>query len=113
MQGLRKPAPESFATVVDHLGLPPDRLLFVDDRQVRRHRESWCKHMRPCFLASMHLAAPLPRSESALNRCSWPVHPPVRPQANVDGALAAGIPAVRFESAAQLEKELLQRGFRL
>ena len=33
-QGLRKPAPESFAAVVDHLGLPPHRLLFVDDRQV-------------------------------------------------------------------------------
>lgn len=34
LAGLRKPAPESFAAVVAHLGLPPDRLLFVDDRQV-------------------------------------------------------------------------------
>ncbi|PRW56908.1 Haloacid dehalogenase-like hydrolase superfamily isoform 1 [Chlorella sorokiniana] len=64
LRGLRKPAPESFAAVVDHLGLPPDRLLFVDDRQ-----------------------------------------------ANVDGALEAGIPAVRFESAEQLEEELRRRGF--
>lgn len=31
-------------------------------------------------------------------------------QANVDGALAAGIPAIRFESAEQLERELRQRG---
>lgn len=64
MQGLRKPSPESFAAVVSHLQLPPERLLFVDDRQ-----------------------------------------------ANVDGALAAGIPAVKFESAAQLEAELLKKGF--
>ncbi|EFN54934.1 hypothetical protein CHLNCDRAFT_52708 [Chlorella variabilis] len=62
--GLRKPSPESFAAVVSHLQLPPERLLFVDDRQ-----------------------------------------------ANVDGALAAGIPAVKFESAAQLEAELLKKGF--
>lgn len=66
VQGLRKPSPESFAAVVAHLGLPPDRLLFVDDRQ-----------------------------------------------ANVDGALAAGIPAVRFEGAEALEAELLRRGFAL
>ncbi|KAL4853086.1 Flavin mononucleotide hydrolase 1 [Chlorella vulgaris] len=64
--GLRKPSPESFAAVVSHLQLPPERLLFVDDRQV-----------------------------------------------NVDGALSAGIPSVRFESAAQLEAELRQRGFQL
>ena len=66
LQGLRKPAAESFEAVVAHLGLPPGRLLFVDDRQ-----------------------------------------------ANVDGALAVGIPAVRFESAEQLEAELRQRGFQL
>lgn len=62
-QGLRKPSPEAYAAAVAHLGLPPSRLIFVDDRQ-----------------------------------------------ANVEGALAAGIPAIRFESAAQLEAELLARG---
>jgi HAD superfamily hydrolase (TIGR01509 family) len=66
LQGLRKPSPESFAAVVSHLQLPPEGLLFVDDRQV-----------------------------------------------NVDGALSAGIPSIRFESAAQLEAELRQRGFQL
>ncbi|KAL4452447.1 hypothetical protein ABPG75_008109 [Micractinium tetrahymenae] len=66
MKGLRKPSPESYAAVVAHLGLPPERLLFVDDRQ-----------------------------------------------ANVDGALAAGIPAIRFEGAQALETELLRRGFQL
>ncbi|PSC72259.1 haloacid dehalogenase-like hydrolase (HAD) superfamily [Micractinium conductrix] len=66
IQGLRKPSAESFATVVQHLGLPPDRLLFVDDRR-----------------------------------------------ANVDGALAAGIPALRFESAEVLEAQLRERGFPL
>ncbi|KAI3438280.1 hypothetical protein D9Q98_000715 [Chlorella vulgaris] len=66
IQGLRKPSPESFAAVVSHLQLPPEGLLFVDDRQV-----------------------------------------------NVDGALSAGIPSIRFESAAQLEAELRQRGFQL
>lgn len=66
LQGLRKPSPESFAAVVAHLGLAPDRLLFVDDRQ-----------------------------------------------ANIDGALAAGIPAVRFEGAPALEAELRRRGFEL
>lgn len=39
--------------------------------------------------------------------------PPPCHQANVEGALAAGIPAVHFKSAAQLEEELRQRGFRL
>ena len=62
-QGLRKPSPEAYAAALAHLGVPPSRLLFVDDRQ-----------------------------------------------ANVDGALAAGIAAIRFESAAQLEAELRARG---
>ena len=66
LQGLRKPSAESFAAVVQHLGVPPEGLLFVDDRQ-----------------------------------------------ANVEGARAAGIPAIRFESAEQLEGELRQRGFAL
>lgn len=66
LRGMRKPATDSFAAVVSHLGVPPDRLLFVDDRQ-----------------------------------------------ANIDGALAAGIPAIKFESAAALEAELLRRGFKL
>lgn len=66
VQGLRKPSPESFAAVVNHLHLPADQLLFVDDRQ-----------------------------------------------ANVDGALAAGIPAIKFESATQLEAELQRCGFPL
>lgn len=60
------------------------------------------------------------------SRCPAAAQPPVllpslRPppcalpplQANVEGALAAGIPAVRFESAAQLEAELRRRGFHL
>lgn len=34
-------------------------------------------------------------------------------QANVDGALAAGIPAIKFETAVQLEAELQRRGFPL
>lgn len=63
LQGLRKPSAESYAAVVGHLGVPPGRLLFVDDRQ-----------------------------------------------ANVDGALAAGIPALRFTDAQQLETELRARG---
>lgn len=68
---------------------------------------------RPLPCIWLPLAAPPSSSECALNCCSLPILTPVRFQANVDGALAAGIPAVRFESAAQLEKELLQRGFRL
>lgn len=31
-------------------------------------------------------------------------------QPNVEGAAAAGMDAIRFESAAQLERDLLQRG---
>lgn len=42
-QGLRKPSAESFATVVQHLGLPPDRLLFVDDRRVGTPRRLPCR----------------------------------------------------------------------
>jgi HAD superfamily hydrolase (TIGR01509 family) len=63
MRGLRKPAAECFAAVVDHMGLPPAELIFVDDRQ-----------------------------------------------ANVDGAAAAGLQAVRFQGAAQLRAELQRRG---
>ena len=33
LQGHRKPAPESFAAAVRHLGLPGDELLLIDDRQ--------------------------------------------------------------------------------
>lgn len=32
MRGLRKPSPESFSAVVQHLGVPPGELLLVDDR---------------------------------------------------------------------------------
>lgn len=33
MQGLRKPTEECYRAVISHLGLPPERILFVDDRQ--------------------------------------------------------------------------------
>jgi len=33
-QGLRKPAPEAFAAVCEHLGVPPSSCVFVDDRAV-------------------------------------------------------------------------------
>jgi HAD superfamily hydrolase (TIGR01509 family) len=32
-QGLRKPAPAAFEAVTSHLQLPPQQLVFVDDRQ--------------------------------------------------------------------------------
>lgn len=34
LQGLRKPAPSAFEAVTSHLSLPPQQLMFVDDRQV-------------------------------------------------------------------------------
>lgn len=33
LQGLRKPAPAAFEAVTSHLQLPPQQLVFVDDRQ--------------------------------------------------------------------------------
>jgi HAD superfamily hydrolase (TIGR01509 family) len=33
MQGLRKPAPGAYQAAVSHLQLPPEQLIFVDDRQ--------------------------------------------------------------------------------
>ena len=33
LQGLRKPAPAAYQAAVSHLQLPPERFIFVDDRQ--------------------------------------------------------------------------------
>ncbi len=33
-QGVRKPAKEAYERVLQHLGLPPGDVLFVDDRKV-------------------------------------------------------------------------------
>mmetsp|Transcript_24476 Transcript_24476/g.66807 ORF Transcript_24476/g.66807 Transcript_24476/m.66807 type:complete len:236 (-) Transcript_24476:791-1498(-) len=33
MEGFRKPDPQAFSRVLDHLGVPPDQVIFVDDRQ--------------------------------------------------------------------------------
>jgi len=34
MEGVRKPSPEAYTRVIDHLGLTPSQLLFIDDREV-------------------------------------------------------------------------------
>ncbi|MCB9593826.1 MAG: HAD family phosphatase [Sandaracinaceae bacterium] len=57
--GLRKPALEAYANAARTLGVPPERCVFVDDRQK-----------------------------------------------NVDGAVAVGMRGIRFESAAQLRRDL-------
>jgi HAD superfamily hydrolase (TIGR01509 family) len=33
VQGLRKPDPQAFTRVLEHLGVTPDQVVFVDDRQ--------------------------------------------------------------------------------
>lgn len=63
MRGHRKPALESYASAVAHLGRPASELILVDDRMP-----------------------------------------------NVEGARAAGLQAIHFQDAAQLERELRQSG---
>lgn len=104
--------------MVDHLGLPPDRLLFVDDRQVRTDPGGGrSPGMHNCHTEwNAHEGLTLPPEQGCFATILPSVILPATsttPQANVDGALAAGIPAVRFESAEQLEEELRQRGFHL
>ena len=34
LQGLRKPDPKCYKAISDHLGVPPEQLVLIDDRQV-------------------------------------------------------------------------------